>query len=208
MKINYSLYLVTGRSFLQGRDLVEEVLKAVDGGVTMVQLREKGISSREFYQLAIALKKALTPHRVPFLINDRLDIALAADADGLHIGQGDLPATVARSLLGENKLLGLSVGNEEELVAGLSQGVDYFGIGAVYATGTKGDAGEPIGVDGLALLRQKTDLPVVAIGGIGLDNLEEVKSTGVDGVAVVSALMAAENINEAAQRMIGKWQKK
>lgn len=204
-KLDYSLYLVTDRSFLKGRDLITAVLQSVAGGVTMVQLREKEANSREFYQLAVALKEALEPHDIPLIINDRLDIALAAGADGLHVGQSDLPADVARALLGKDKILGLSVGSREELREGLKAGVDYFGAGPVFATGTKDDAGAPIGIDGLDELRQETKLPIVAIGGINIDNLKEVQKTGVDGVAVVSALMGAEDIGQAAQRMLRLW---
>lgn len=206
-KIDYSLYLVTDRGYLKGKDLITAVLQAVAGGVTLVQLREKEASSREFYQLALALKEALAPHRVPLIINDRLDIALAVDADGLHVGQTDLPAKVARSLLGTEKILGLSVSKPEELQEGLEAGVDYFGAGPTFPTGTKGDAGEPIGLEGLRRLRQATTLPIVAIGGINAENLPEVQKTGVDGVAVVSALMAAPDIEQAARRMAWLWQK-
>ncbi|HHY60061.1 MAG TPA: thiamine phosphate synthase [Clostridia bacterium] len=206
-QVDYSLYLVTDRSYLQGKDLITAVGQAVAGGVTLVQLREKEASSREFYQLALALKEALKPHRIPLIINDRLDIALAVDADGLHLGQSDLPAKVARSLLGPGKLLGLSVSRPEELAEGLAAGVDYFGAGPVYATGTKGDAGEPIGPEGLRQLKEATTLPVVAIGGINAENLLEVRKTGVDGVAVVSALMAAPDIEAAARRMAQLWRK-
>lgn len=206
-RLDYSLYLVTDRSFLKGRDLIEAVLQSVAGGVTMVQLREKEASSQEFYQLAVALKNALEPQGVPLIINDRLDIALAVGADGLHVGQSDLPAEVARSLLGKDKILGLSVGDREEIQEGLKAGVDYFGAGPVFATGTKDDAGAPIGIEGLYRLRQETKLPMVAIGGINMDNLKEVHQTGVDGIAVVSALMGAEDIQQAAQRMLRLWKK-
>lgn len=206
-RIDYSLYLVTDRSFLRGRDLVTAVLQAVAGGVTVVQLREKEASSRDFFQLALALKEALRPRHVPLIINDRLDIALAVDAAGLHVGQSDLPAKVARALLGPDKILGLSISKREEIQEGLEAGVDYFGAGPVFATGTKGDAGAPIGLDGLHRLRQATRLPLVAIGGINAENLPEVQKTGVDGVAVVSAIMGAPDIEKAAQRMAQLWKR-
>ncbi|WP_166510430.1 thiamine phosphate synthase [Desulfallas thermosapovorans] len=205
-QIDYALYLVTDRHYLGGRDLVAEVLKAVAGGVTVVQLREKNANSRDFYQLALALKEALVPRGVPLIINDRLDIALAADADGLHVGQEDLPVTVVRPLLGEDKIIGLSVSNEEELREGENTGADYLGVGPVFATPTKDDAAAPLGIEKLRLLRQKTRLPLVAIGGIDLDNLKAVRDTGMDGVAVVSALMTSPDIQAAARRMINLWQ--
>ena len=137
MNVDYSLYLVTDRDVLQGRNLLDAVAEGIEGGVTLVQLREKGVSSREFYRLALQVKRLVHARGVPLVINDRLDIALAVDADGLHIGQEDLPAPVARKILGPGKLLGLSVSDVQEAVQGEKEGADYLGAGAVFPTASK-----------------------------------------------------------------------
>lgn len=203
---NYSLYLVSDRSLLDGRDLLEEIMKAVKGGVSVVQLREKDASSREFYNLAAALKNKLEGSGVPLIINDRLDIALAMNADGLHIGQDDLPFPVARRLLGADKLIGLSVSSRAEAEEGVRQGADYLGVGPVFATPTKPDAALPTGISLLAELKKHTSVPLVAIGGINLDNIAAIREFGTDGVAVVSALMGSHDIEMAARRILAKWQ--
>ncbi|MDD2585819.1 MAG: thiamine phosphate synthase [Syntrophomonadaceae bacterium] len=203
---DYSLYLVTDRELLQGRDLLTEVRKAIKGGVSMVQLREKSISSLDFYNLAVALKEELSHYQVPLIINDRLDIALAVDADGLHIGQDDLPFSVARRLLGPDKILGLSVTTLEEAREGEKLGATYFGAGPAFYTATKADAAAPMGCQVLKVIKETMTTPVVAIGGINMDNIERVKETGVEGVAVVSALMGQEDIEMAARRMRNIWE--
>lgn len=204
--INYTLYLVSDRTLLEGRDLLEEIMKAVKGGVSVVQLREKDAGSREFYKLALALKEKLDGTRVPLIINDRLDIALAVDADGLHIGQDDLPFPVARRLLGTDKLLGLSVSSRAEAEEGARLGADYLGVGPVFATPTKRDAAMPTGISLLAELKKHIAVPLVAIGGINLDNIAAIRNAGADGAAVVSALMGSDDIEAAARRIVAKWQ--
>ncbi|MEN6325536.1 MAG: thiamine phosphate synthase [Syntrophomonas sp.] len=204
--INYSLYLVSDRSLLGGRDLLQEIMKAVKGGVGVVQLREKDASSREFYNLAVALKGELEGTGVPLIINDRLDIALAVNADGLHIGQDDLPFPVARRLLGADKLIGLSVSSRTEAEAGARQGADYLGVGPLFATPTKPDAAMPTGINLLTELKKHISIPLVAIGGINLNNIAAIRESGADGVAVVSALMGSDDIEVAARRIVAKWQ--
>lgn len=204
--INYTLYLVSDRTLLKGRDLLEEIMKAVKGGVSAVQLREKDAGSREFYQLALALKEKLDGTGVPLIINDRLDIALAVDADGLHIGQDDLPFPVARRLLGADKLIGLSVNSRAEAEEGARLGADYLGVGPVFATLTKLDAAMPTGINLLAELKKHISIPLVAIGGINLDNIAAIREAGADGAAVVSALMGSDDIEAAARRIVAKWQ--
>ena len=205
--IDYSLYLVSDRSLLGGRDLVQEIIKAVKGGVSIVQLREKDASSREFYNLALVLKDELSNRNVPLIINDRLDIALAVDADGLHIGQDDLPFAAARQLLGPGKIIGLSVSNREEAREGAGLGASYLGVGPLFATPTKPDAALPTGIALLAELKSELTIPLVAIGGINLDNVADIRGTGADGVAVVSALIGSDDIEMAAQRILAIWQK-
>ncbi|MDD3268550.1 MAG: thiamine phosphate synthase [Syntrophomonadaceae bacterium] len=207
MNIDYSLYLVSDRSLLGGRDLLQEIKKAIKGGVSIVQLREKEASSRQFYNLAMTLKSELGSLGVPLIINDRLDIALAVDADGLHIGQDDLPFSAARQLLGPDKIIGLSASSRAEAEEGARLGADYLGVGPLFATPTKADAAMPTGLALLAGLKKELSLPLVAIGGINLDNVAAIRKSGADGVAVVSALMGSDDIEMAARRILAKWQK-
>ena len=207
MEIDYSVYLVTDRRILQGRDLLDAVAEAIEGGVTLIQLREKEVSSREFYQIALKVKDLAHSRGVPLLINDRLDIALAVNADGLHIGQEDLPLKVASKLLGPDKIIGLSVSNLEDAVQGEKEGADYLGAGAVYPTTSKDVSESPIGPDGLKKIKDAVSIPVVGIGGINLFNIEEVKRTGVDGVAVISAIMGAPDIKDAARKLADAWRR-
>lgn len=205
MKIDYTLYLVTDSQLAQGRSLVEEVIKAVKGGVTVVQLREKKLNSRAFYQLGMTLKKELSSLNIPLIINDRLDIALAVEADGLHIGQEDVPLKAARSILGGEKIIGFSAGNINEAVRGQREGADYLGLGPIFPTATKEDAASPTGCQLIADVKRLCNLPLVAIGGINADNLNSIKVGGADGAAVVSALMGASDIETAARKMVQIW---
>lgn len=198
--VDLSLYLVTDRRLAGNRPLTEVVSKAVAGGVTVVQLREKDCSSREYLELALELKKILPPG-VPFIINDRLDVALAAGADGIHLGQSDLPAGVARKHLGPGAIIGLSVENIEQLEEARIQPVDYLAISPIFSTPTKTDTGPAWGLEGLARARKMTDLPLVAIGGINEHNAAEVIRGGADGLAVVSAICAAPDPEQAAWRL-------
>lgn len=193
------LYLVTERGMLRGRDLTDVVMQAVEGGVTMVQLREKDISTREFIELAQALKSVLMRVRVPFIINDRVDVALAVDADGVHIGQSDMPYDIARRMLGSDKIIGLSVENFAEIEEANRLDVDYIGVSPVFATPTKTDTAMPFGLDGLREAVRRSLHPSVAIGGINKSNFRSVLSTGTNGIAVVSAIMDSDNPREASR---------
>lgn len=199
VKVDYSLYLVTDRKTLKGRDLVQCVEQAIQGGVTLVQLREKSVSTREFLDLAYRIKEITTRYHIPLIINDRLDIALAIDADGLHIGQDDLPLTKAKELF-PDKLIGVSASTLEEALLAQQQGADYVGVGAVFNTQTKADADE-VSLDQLKLIKESITIPVVAIGGINENNVHQVMAQGIDGVAVVSAILAKENILETAKHL-------
>ncbi len=205
MAVDYTLYLVTDRGILGDRDLFTAVEEALKGGVTMLQLREKTASSRDFYQLAVRMKELAAVYQVPLIIDDRLDIALAADAGGLHVGQDDLPVAVARRILGPVKILGYSVSTVEEAIYGERNGADYLGAGPVYATGSKADAGSPIGIDGLRQIKQSVAIPVVGIGGLGEANILDVKRTGVDGASVISAIMGSRDLKRAAGALIAAW---
>lgn len=196
------LYLVTDRGLAGGRDLESLVLDAVSGGVTMVQLREKDIDTREFVTLALRLKAALRGSGVPLIINDRIDVALAADADGVHIGQSDMPYDIARRLLGPDRIIGLSVENLGQLEEANGLDVDYVAASPVFATTTKTDTATPWGLDGLRRFRQISRHPVVGIGGMNAMTAREVFAAGADGIAVVSAIISADNPRAAAEQIL------
>lgn len=193
-----SLYLVTDRSLSLGRSLESVVAQAVEGGVTMVQLREKDCSTLEFYEQAILLKKCLHPYNIPLIINDRLDIALACDAEGLHIGQSDMPYDIARKLLGRDKIIGLSVECIQDAVNANELDVDYIGISPVFGTPTKTDTAPALGLNGVQEIVKISRHPAVGIGGINKTNAAEVISAGAEGVSVVSAIMSAIDPKESA----------
>jgi thiamine-phosphate pyrophosphorylase len=192
------LYLVTDQSLMRGRPLAEVVAAAVQGGVSCVQLREKNLGTREFLAQALLLKKLLAPLRVPLVINDRIDIALACGADGVHLGQSDLPVDQARKLLPPEVFIGWSVESMDEVLQSAALAVDYLGVSPVFATSTKTDTGRAWGLDGLARVRAATRLPLVAIGGMHAGNARDVLRAGADGLAVVSALCAADDPRVAA----------
>ncbi|KYH28927.1 thiamine phosphate synthase [Clostridium colicanis] len=198
MDINYKLYLITDRSFLNGRSLKDCVEAAIKGGVTLVQVREKDASTREFYKIAQEVKEITSKYNIPLLINDRIDIALAIDAEGVHLGQSDMPIKLARKILGEDKIIGISANTLEEALEAQKAGADYLGIGPVFYTGTKKDIDEPIGVHGLKEITQNIRIPSVAIGGINKENAESVLETGVNGISVISAILGSEDIEKAS----------
>ncbi len=196
-----SLYLVTDRPLSLGRDIAWIVEEAVKGGMTMVQLREKDCNTRDFIELAIDLKQRLSVYGVPLIINDRADVALAADADGLHIGQSDMPYDIARRLMGKNKIIGLSVENMDQVVEANQLDVDYIGISPVFSTPTKTDTFQPFGLDGVKKVMQISKHPTVAIGGINHLNAKEVLEAGANGIAVVSAICSAKDPQKAAKEL-------
>jgi len=196
-----SLYLVTDRSLSLGRDLQWIVKEAVSSGVSIVQLREKNISSRDFVDLGLMLKKELAPLGVPLIINDRVDIALACDADGVHLGQHDMPCDTARRLLGPDKIIGLSVENFEELQEANSLDVDYVAASPVFGTPTKTDTARPWGLDGLEEFVKRSKHPVVGIGGMNVATASPVIAMGAAGVAVVSAIVSAQSPAESARQL-------
>ena len=196
------LYLVTNRGLSLGRSLEEVVSEAVAGGVTMVQLREKDTSTGEFIRLACKLSDLLRPLGIPLIINDRVDVALAADADGVHIGQSDMPYEIARKLLGPDKIIGLSVENMKDLLRANELDVDYIGISPVYGTPTKTDTAEPFGLEGLRKAVELSVHPTVAIGGMNASTISDVIAAGADGVAVVSAICSADSPRLAANELM------
>ena len=201
MKNKLKLYLVTDRDLALGRSLEEVVSEAVEGGVTIVQLREKNASTGEFIEIAFRLKNILEPYKVPLIINDRVDVALAVDADGLHIGQSDMPYNIARRLLGPDKIIGLSVENMDDLLRANKLDVDYVGISPVYGTPTKTDTAEPFGLEGLRKAVELSVHPTVAIGGMNAGTIADVIKAGADGVAVVSAICSAVSPCFAAEEL-------
>ena len=189
--IDYSLYLVTDRTLSLGRSTVEVVRAAIRGGVSCVQLREKGCSTREFMDEARLLKALLAGTGVPLFINDRLDVALAVGADGVHLGQNDLAIADARRLVGNRMIIGISAESVADAVRAEAEGADYIGASPVFTTPTKTDTAPPLGLDGLRAIRRAVQLPLVAIGGIDADNAAQVLRAGADGLAVVSAIVSA-----------------
>lgn len=196
-----TLYLVVGHEAVCGRAVADVVAAAVRGGVTLVQLREKTLSDAEVIASARTLIEVLAPLGVPLLINDRVEVAIAAGAAGVHLGQDDVGAARARGLLGPYAIIGVSAGTAAEAATVFASLADYVGVGSVYPTATKPDAGAAIGIAGLLALRDVLPVPVVAIGGIDADTATAVAATGVAGVAVVSAICGAADPEAAAQRL-------
>jgi thiamine-phosphate pyrophosphorylase len=192
------LYLVTDQSIAGTRTLADMVAAAVQGGVTCVQLREKHLNTRDFLAQAVRLKQLLGPHGIPLVINDRIDIALACGAEGVHLGQSDMPVEQARQLLPPEVFIGWSVETLADVTRSAALPVDYLGVSPIYASPTKSDAASPWGLEGLRQVRVATALPLVSIGGIHVGNAAELLQAGADGLAVVSALCAASDPCEAA----------
>lgn len=197
MKPDYSLYLVTDRMRMSTKTLGEAVEQAVIGGCTMVQLREKEILSLDFYVLASEMKKITDRYGIPLIINDRMDIAMAVGAAGIHIGQKDIPADIARKLISKDMLLGVSTASVAEAVNAAKAGADYLGVGAMFPTRTKPDAGF-VSMEELGRIRKAVDIPIVVIGGISKENAMLFQPMGIDGLAVVSAVIAQPDIRKSA----------
>ena len=200
MNFDYTLYLVTDRQLMNCDSLTEAVEQAILGGCTMIQLREKELSSLEFYNQAVAVKQVTDKYHIPLIINDRIDIAMAVQATGVHIGQHDLPAAAVRKVIGENMLLGVSASSIAEAIQAQQDGADYLGVGAMFPTGTKTDA-ESVSMEELQKIRTAVSLPIVVIGGINKGNAGRFKPMGIDGLAVVSAIIAQSDIKVAAAEL-------
>ena len=200
-RIDLTLYLVTDRGLARGRSTAEVVREAVAGGATVVQLREKDVSTRAFLDEALELKRLLGPLGVTLVVNDRLDVALACGAAGVHLGQDDLPCAVARRIAGPDVVIGVSVGTPGEARRAEANGADYLGVSPVFDTPTKTDAPRATGLDGLAAIRAATRLPLVAIGGLNVSNAADAVRAGADGIAVVSAIVAAADPRAAASAL-------
>ena len=199
-EIDYSVYLVTDHRNKTDEEFLNIIEEAIKGGTSIVQLREKTASTKDFYHLALKVKEITSRYDVPLLINDRIDIAIAVDSEGVHIGQDDMPADIARKIIGENKILGVSASTVEEAKKAQIDGADYIGSGAVFPTSTKDDA-DSVSKEELKEIVDSIDIPVVAIGGITLENAAELKDTGIAGFSVVSAIMSADNPKKASQKL-------
>ncbi|WP_457943518.1 thiamine phosphate synthase [Caproiciproducens sp. LBM24188] len=199
-ELDYSLYLVTDRELMSTATLEEAVEQAILGGTTLVQLREKDVSTLEFYRTAVKIKQVTDQYHVPLIINDRVDIALAVDAAGVHIGQSDLPVQRVRAILGKDKVLGVSASTREEAIRAQEDGADYLGVGAMFATGTKTDA-KLVPMEELKKIREAVTLPIVVIGGINRKTIPLFDGMGIDGIAVVSALISAKDITKEAKEL-------
>ncbi len=199
--MDWSLYVVTDAKLSRGRSHLEVIRAAIAGGATVIQYREKEGTTRQLVEEAQALRELTRQMGVLFIVNDRVDVALAVDADGVHVGQDDMPAPIVRKLMGPGKIVGVSVDNLEQALQAEQDGADYLGAGPIFATPTKPDAAPPIGVDGLAEICRRVSIPVVAIGGLNAENAAEVIRAGAAGVAVVSAVVAAPDVEAAARRL-------
>ena len=198
--IDYSVYLVTDSRDKSEEEFLAIIEEAIKGGTSIVQLREKTASTKDFYELALKVKEITSRYDVPLLINDRIDIALAIDSEGVHIGQDDMPADIARAIIGDEKILGVSASTVDEAVKAQKDGADYIGSGAIFPTSTKDDA-DSVSKDELKGIVNSIDIPVVAIGGITLENAQELKDTGISGFSVVSAIMGAKDPQEASKKL-------
>lgn len=199
--VDYSLYLITDRELSMGRHYLSIVESAVKGGVSCVQLREKKCSTLEFIEQALILKVFLKSQNIMLIINDRLDVAQAIGADGIHLGQKDMPLSMAKKIVGDSMVIGISAECLDDAVRAEKEGADYIGVGPVYFTGTKTDIGPPLGLEGLIQIRKTVKIPIIAIGGLNHTNAEAVIRSGVDGIAVVSAIVSAEDPEKAARKL-------
>ena len=194
------LYAVTDRHWLKGQTLYEQVEEALKGGATFIQLREKDLTEEEFLEEAKKIQQLCKKYRVPFIINDNVKLAKEIDADGVHVGQSDMEALDVRAQLGEDKIIGVSARTVEQALLAEKHGADYLGVGAVFQTGTKTDARE-VEHSVLKEICTKVDIPVVDIGGITKDNVKELSGSGINGVAVISAIFAQKDIETATAKL-------
>ncbi|MBU3190475.1 thiamine phosphate synthase [Clostridium bowmanii] len=198
--IDYSLYLVTDRDVLVDTDIYTDVEEAIKGGVTLVQIREKNMGTLEFYNFALKLKIITDKYKVPMIINDRLDIAQAIGAAGVHLGQRDMPADIARRILGDNKIIGVSTETLKQAQKAERQGADYVGVGAMFHTTTKDDA-SAVTINCLKEIKEGISIPVVAIGGISEKNVSLLRPANIDGIAVISAILGKKSVKIAAEKL-------
>ena len=200
--VDYSLYFVTDPVLCADWGVVETALAAVNGGATIVQVRDHRSNANRLLEDTVEMVKVMRPRGIPVLVNDRIDVALAANADGVHMGPSDIPVAVAREILGPSAVIGLSITAADQITEAERAACDYFSAGPAFDTGTEPDAPTPIGAEGVASIRRAADRPVVAIGGIKTSNVPELAGTGIDGIAVVSAIASASNPRAAAAKLL------
>jgi len=198
----WGLYVITDAGLSKGRSHAEVLREAIAGGASVVQLRDKGLTTRELVSEGQKLRSLTREMGALLIVNDRIDVALAVEADGVHVGPDDMPVALARELVGPHRILGASAGTVAEARAAQAEGADYLGVGSVYPTRTKADAGEPIGPDGLAHIVASVSIPVVGIGGISEIDVDEVIAAGAEGVAIISAVVAADDVRAATHRLV------
>lgn len=204
VEYKYPLYLVTDEKACKGKDFYESVEASIRGGAKIVQLREKNMDTRDFFKRALKLKEICHKHGVDFVINDRLDIAIAVDADGVHLGQSDMPIEKAKEILGHKKIIGISAKNMEEALEAQKYGADYIGVGAIFATDTKKDSGL-IDLETLKEMTNQINIPVLAIGGIGLGKLGYLKDTGIDGICVISDILGSDDPEKRTRKLLEEY---
>lgn len=200
-KKDMQLYLVTDRSWLKARNLADQVEEAIKGGVSFVQIREKELAHDNFKKLALEIKEVTDYYKIPFVVNDNIEIAKEIDADGVHLGQDDMGLKEARNFLGKDKIIGISVGNIDQALEAQEEGADYLGLGSLFPTDTKEDA-LLMNIEIVRQIADQTTIPLVGIGGINKGNIEDLKESGLNGIAVVSAILKEDNVEEAASELL------
>jgi len=201
-RIDWSLCLIADTKYSDKNDFIQTIEKSVKEGVTIVQLRSKNTDTRTFLDTAFQLSDMLFPYGIPLIINDRTDIALACKADGVHLGQKDLPLPAAREIMGKNKIIGITATNNKQAEEAESQGADYIGVGPVFDTGSKKEASKPIGLAQLEKIRKNIKIPILAIGGINPHNAARVLSSGVNGIAVISAILGSADVTASTKNLL------
>ena len=200
-RVDWKLCLVADVEAAGGKSIISAIEQAIEGGVSLVQLRAKKLKNHEFFELGLKVRETTKKKSIPLIINDRVDIALSCNADGVHLGQEDLSVSHARKILGRKKLIGVSVNTKKEAEEAEERGADYLGVGPIYFTQTKKDIKAPLGAEGLREIRKRVRIPILAIGGINAGNAREIIEAGAAGIAVVSAILSAENIIKAARKL-------
>lgn len=204
MSPDYTLYVCTDRDLMSSATVEESVEKAILGGAGVIQLREKDISGKVFYETAVGVRAVTLRYGIPLIVNDRIDIAMAVGAEGVHVGQSDMPCRAVRKLVGPDMIIGVSASSVEEAIQAEKDGADYLGVGAMNPTGTKTDA-NLVTIDELKAIRKAVSIPIVIIGGINLDTIHYYKGLGIDGIAVVSAVISQNDIAKAAEELKREW---
>lgn len=203
-KVDYSMYIITDEKACKGKDFYECIEESLKGGATFLQLREKSLSSRDFYERALKLKQLAKKYNVPFVINDRIDIALAVDADGVHLGQSDMHIDIAKRIIGEDKIIGISAKNMNEALEAQEKGADYIGVGAIFGTVTKEDH-DNVSIEQLKHLANTIKIPTLAIGGVKAENVKQLKNTNIDGICVISDIFSNENCKQRTEDIIKEY---